>query len=85
MAMTQTGSSNRIEEVERLLRQRLRGQVACLRVLVRDEQVVLQGRACRYYVKQLAQVVVLQEMGNTVLVNEIEVVPAEPRDETAEK
>jgi hypothetical protein len=61
------------EELERLLRQRLHGQARHLHVVLRENRIVLQGRTSSYYVKQLAQTVVLQTLGRTLLVNEIEV------------
>jgi hypothetical protein len=61
------------EEIERLLRERLQGQARHLRVVIREGRIVLQGRTFSYYAKQLAQTVVLQTPGRTLLVNEIEV------------
>jgi hypothetical protein len=64
-----------VEEIERRLHENLQGQAKHLRVVWRHDQVVLQGRTHSYYIKQLAQVVVLKALGNILLVNEIEVQP----------
>jgi hypothetical protein len=62
-----------VEQAEALLKQRLRGRVSCLRVLIREKGVVLQGRTFTYYVKQLAQHAAMQTLGLPILANEIEV------------
>jgi hypothetical protein len=71
-------SENALEQVEAHLRQRLRGRVWALRVLIREGGVVLQGQAFSYYVKQLGQQIAMQELRLMVAANEIEVRPALP-------
>jgi hypothetical protein len=63
----------KLEQVQGLLQQRLRGQVRDLRIVVRETQVVLQGIAASYYAKQVAQQLVFDALGAIALVNEIEV------------
>jgi hypothetical protein len=46
-----------------------------LRLLLRDESLVLKGRAHTYYAKQLAQHAVMQVAKYLLLANEIDVVP----------
>jgi hypothetical protein len=63
-------------ELERLAAQvqsRLGRQVLDLRLLLQDDGLVLQGRARSYYVKQLAQHVVMQVTEYRIRANEIEV------------
>jgi hypothetical protein len=61
------------EQVEAALRQRLRGHLRELRVVVRDGGVVLQGCAASYYGKQLVQHFAHALFGLHILANEIEV------------
>jgi hypothetical protein len=61
------------EHLEAVLQTRLGGRVRDLRVTLKDEGVVLNGRATTYYAKQLAQHVVMETAGMTVLANDIEV------------
>lgn len=63
----------KLQQVQELLYQRLRGQVRELRVTVRDTNIVLQGIAASYYAKQVAQTLVLDFLGVVALANEIEV------------
>jgi CheY-like chemotaxis protein len=56
-------------EIQRRLGSRVRG----LRILVRSGMAVLRGRACSYYVKQLAQHAVMELSALTIHANEIEV------------
>lgn len=63
----------KLQQVQELLCQRLRGQVRELRVTVRDTNIVLQGIAASYYAKQVAQTLVLDFLGVVALANEIEV------------
>ena len=73
-----------IEELERLLRQRLNSQARQLRVVFRDGHVVLQGRTSSFYAKQLAQAVILESRGETVpVLNEIEVHFVDPTERPA--
>jgi osmotically-inducible protein OsmY len=73
--MCESVSEHSLEQVEAHLRQRLRGRVWALRVLIREGGVVLQGQALSYYVKQLGQQIAMQELRLTVAANEIEVRP----------
>jgi hypothetical protein len=64
-------------ELERLhahVQGRLGGQVRNLRLFLRGNGLVLQGRARTYYVKQLAQHMVMQAAEYPIQANEIEVV-----------
>jgi hypothetical protein len=63
----------RTELLEAGLRQRLRGRLRDLRVLTRDEGLVLRGRAASYHVKQLAQHAVMELSDLPILANEIQV------------
>jgi osmotically-inducible protein OsmY len=77
-----------LEEIERRLRLRLGGQARNLRVTVKDGRVVLEGLAASYYIKQLAQHLVLSILGTANLWNEIEVqrfVPQPSDDRQAEE
>jgi osmotically-inducible protein OsmY len=71
--MCNTGLSSSAEQVEALLKERLRTRVQGLRVLVREGGVVLQGTVYTWYSKQIAQQVAMRELRLTVLANEIEV------------
>ena len=64
------------EEVEQLvvsLQSQLAGRVSDLRLLLRDNGLVLQGRARSYYAKQLAQQVAMKATDLPLLANDIEV------------
>jgi hypothetical protein len=61
------------EQAEGVLRERLAGRVWDLRVLIREEGVILQGYAPNYYGKQLAQHAAMQVLGLRIWANEIEV------------
>ena len=64
------------DETERLeahLQGRLSGRIHDLRVLVRDEGLVLQGHARTYYAKQLAQQAVMEASPLPIRANEIQV------------
>jgi hypothetical protein len=67
-----------VEQVQVLLR----GRVRDLRVVLREDRVVLLGNAANYYAKQLAQHYVLKVLGAAVLVNEIEVRGVRPTPDT---
>ena len=60
-------------ELEAQIRCRMRGRVRDLRLVVTDQGIVLRGTAGTYYVKQLAQHVVMGATGLPILANEIEV------------
>jgi hypothetical protein len=59
--------------LEDQVRRRLGGQVRDFRLVVSANGVVLRGSVPSYYVKQLAQHMIMGAMGLTVLANEIEV------------
>ena len=64
-----------LDGLAELVRRRLAGRVRDLRLVLRENGIVLQGRACSYYGKQLAQHEVLRVANAAQLVNEIEVSP----------
>ena len=70
-----------LDGLAELVRRRLAGRVRDLRLVLRENGIVLQGRACSYYGKQLAQHEVLRVANAARLVNEIEVTPI-PSGET---
>ena len=59
--------------LEALIQTRALGRVRDLRVQIIDGRVQLQGRACSYYVKQLAQQAVFEAGRWPLAANEIEV------------
>lgn len=61
------------EQVEVLIYRRLGSRVRDLRVVVRPNGIILQGRASTYHAKQLAQHAVMEVTGMTILANDIEV------------
>jgi AraC-like DNA-binding protein len=71
------------DEVDKLaeyMRSQLSGRVRELRLLARDNGLILQGRAYSYYAKQLAQALVRKVTGLPLLANEINVSESpEPR------
>jgi hypothetical protein len=67
------GQSMELEQIAAHVQQRLGRQVRHLRLMLRDQGLVLQGRACSYYAKQLAQHAVMQATHYLILANEIEV------------
>ena len=71
--MSGNPASNGEEQAEAILKQRLRGRVRELRVLVRADGVVLRGAAANYYGKQMAQHYAHKLLGVPILANEIEV------------
>ena len=62
-----------VEQLEALVQRRLNGRVRDLRLLVRDQGLILQGQTSTYYVKQLAQHAAIEITGLAILANEIEV------------
>jgi hypothetical protein len=64
-----------LDGLAELVRRRLAGRIRDLRLVFRENGIVLQGRACSYYGKQLAQHEVLRVVNAARLVNEIEVAP----------
>jgi len=71
--MNDPGIPTNLEKLQEELRQRLRGQARELRVVGYPGHVLLEGIAATYYAKQLAQHIVLHVLGETVLVNRIDV------------
>jgi hypothetical protein len=59
--------------LEARVQHRLSGRIQDLRVLVRDDGLILQGRAHTYYAKQLAQHAVMEASPLPIRANEIEV------------
>ena len=64
-----------LDGIAELIRRRLAGRIRDFRLVLRENGIVLQGRACSYYGKQLAQHEVLRVVNAARLVNEIEVSP----------
>lgn len=62
-----------VQQLEELVRGRLRGRVHQLRLDVRDDGLVLSGRAPSYHAKQLAQHTLLTATGMRLIANDIEV------------
>jgi hypothetical protein len=60
-------------QLETRIRVRLGGQIRDIRVVCRDDGLVLQGRSRTYYAKQLAQHVVMEITSIPIIANEIEV------------
>ncbi len=60
-------------QLEAVLQSRLSGRVHNLRLVVRDQGIVLQGCARTYYAKQLAQYEAMEAGGFPILANDIEV------------
>ena len=67
--------THELDGLAELVRRRLAGRIRDLRLVLRENGIVLQGRACSYYGKQLAQHEVLRVVNAARLVNEIEVAP----------
>jgi hypothetical protein len=61
------------EQLESAVQNRLGGRVRNFRVVIRDEGVILQGRAATYYAKQLAQHAAMEVGQLPILSNDIEV------------
>jgi len=73
MTDTVMESPARLDAVEAMVQSRLGGRIRDLRVLVRDNGVVLQGRVPTYHVKQLVQHAVMECGDMRILANDIEV------------
>jgi hypothetical protein len=71
--MSDTGTSTDLETLQELLRQRLRSQVRELHVIPHEGHLLLRGVAISYYAKQMAQHLVLRALGQTPLLNHIDV------------
>ncbi len=63
-----------IEDLEALLRERLRGRVHGIQVLPRGDGIVLCGESDSFYGKQLAQHVAMATSNLPIVANDIEVV-----------
>ncbi len=63
----------RLDQLEALVQSRLGGRVRDLRVVVRDDGLILQGRAPTYHAKQLAQHAAMEVGHLPILANDIEV------------
>jgi osmotically-inducible protein OsmY len=61
------------DSLESQIQRRLGGRVRDLRVLLREDGVILQGRSATYHAKQLAQHAAMELAGVRVLANDIEV------------
>jgi hypothetical protein len=61
------------EHLESLIQRRLGGRVRDLRVTVRPDGLILQGRASTYHAKQLAQHAAMELTAMPILANDIEV------------
>jgi hypothetical protein len=61
------------ECLESLVQRRLGSRVRDLRVVVRRDGVILQGRATTYHAKQLAQHAAMELASMPILANDIEV------------
>ncbi len=62
-----------VAHLESLVQRRLGSRVLGLRLVVRDDGVILQGRASTYHAKQLAQHAAMEMAGMRILANNIEV------------
>jgi hypothetical protein len=75
--MTSPGTAATItlpeEHLEALLQRRLGGRVRDLRVVLRPDGLVLQGRTATYHAKQLAQHAAMDLSGRPIVANDIEV------------
>jgi osmotically-inducible protein OsmY len=70
--MNQTPETD-VTQIEARMKCHLGSQVRHLRLVVRDNGLVLQGRARSYYAKQAAQHAAMEMTGLPVVANEIEV------------
>jgi hypothetical protein len=62
------------EYLETLVQRRLGSRVRDLRIVIRGDGIILQGRASTYHAKQLAQHAVMEAAAGPILANDIEVV-----------
>jgi hypothetical protein len=61
------------ERLEVLMQRRLGNRVRDLRVIRRDDGLIIQGRTTTYYAKQLAQHAAMELGNEPILANDIEV------------
>ena len=61
------------EQLELLVQRRLGSRVRDFRVLIRQDGIILQGRAGTYHAKQLAQHAAMELINLPILANDIEV------------
>jgi len=61
------------EHLESLLQRRVGGRVRDLRVVLKHNGIILQGRATTYHAKQLAQHAAMELAALPILANDIEV------------
>jgi hypothetical protein len=61
------------EHLESLLQRRIGGRVRDLRVVLKHNGIILQGRAATYHAKQLAQHAAMDLAGLPIVANDIEV------------
>ncbi len=73
MANVDHGPSEKETQLETLLQARLGSRVRHVRVVCRNNGVILQGSAHTYYAKQLAQHLVMEITDLPILANEIKV------------
>ncbi len=62
-----------IEHLEAVVQRRLGGRVRDLRIVPRQNGIILQGRTSTYHAKQLAQHAAMELAGVPILANDIEV------------
>jgi hypothetical protein len=65
--------SHGASDLEARVQSRLSGRVRDFRLVMAPEGLILRGRACTYYAKQLAQHAVMKAVKLPILANEIEV------------
>lgn len=70
--MSDTDPERRLAQAEALLRHQLGHPIGDLRVVIRQEGVILRGRARSYYAKQLAQEAIMHGLRLPVVANDIE-------------
>lgn len=63
----------REEYLEAIVQRRLGARVRDLRLIIRGDGIILQGRATTYHAKQLAQHAVMELAAGPILANDIEV------------
>lgn len=72
-AATSASPDTTVGQLETQIRGQLSGRVRGVQLLVRDNGLVLKGRARDFYAKQLAQHLVMRGTTLPILANEIEV------------